>query len=120
MGSRLYGSGPFLFWWVGIPRKIDRGLSRREVGNLPAAPDVPVQIAHLTGSGGYDDATDAAVSVFTDAIAKHDVRMKNVWFDAAVVVRPNSTPDQLKRIAARIRQIGVKRILYGSDAASSP
>jgi len=46
--------------------------------------------------------------------------MKNVWFDAAVVVRPNSTPDQLERIAARIRQIGVKRILYGSDAASSP
>jgi predicted TIM-barrel fold metal-dependent hydrolase len=87
---------------------------------LAAAPDVPVQIAHLAGSGGYDDATDAAVSVFTDAIAKHDLRMKNVWFDAAVVVRPNSTPDQLERIAARIRQIGVKRILYGSDAASGP
>src|SRR6185503_291830 len=87
---------------------------------LPAAPNVPVQIAHLAGSGDYDDATDAAVSVFTDAIAKHDVRMKNVWFDAAVVVRPNSTPDQLERIAGRIRQIGVKRIFYGSDAASSP
>ncbi|HEX3144385.1 MAG TPA: amidohydrolase family protein [Pyrinomonadaceae bacterium] len=87
---------------------------------LPAAPDVPVQIAHLAGSGGYDDATDAALSVFTDALAKHDVRMKKVWFDAAVVVRPNSTTDQLERIAARIRQIGVKRVLYGSDAAASP
>jgi alpha-L-rhamnosidase len=40
--------------------------------------------------------------VFTNAIAKRDVRMKNVWFDAAVAVRPNSTPDQLERIAARV------------------
>src|SRR6185503_3587678 len=27
---------------------------------LPAAPDVPVQIAHLAGAGNYDDVTDAA------------------------------------------------------------
>jgi len=87
---------------------------------LPAAPEVPVQIAHLAGSGGYDDTTDAALSVFTNAIAKRDVRMKNVWFDAAVVVRPDMQLDQLERIAARIRQIGIKRVLYGSDAAGSP
>lgn len=87
---------------------------------LAAAPNVPVQIAHLAGSGGYDSATDAALGVFTDAIAKHDARMKKVWFDATVVVRPGMSPDDLQRIAARIHQIGVKRILYGSDAASSP
>src|SRR4030095_11731352 len=49
---------------------------------LPAARNVPVQIAHLAGAGGYDAAIDSAVSVFTDAIARHDPRMKNVWFDA--------------------------------------
>jgi predicted TIM-barrel fold metal-dependent hydrolase len=87
---------------------------------LPAAPDVPVQIAHLTGSGGYDPATDSALSVFVDAIARHDARMKNVWFDAAVVVRPDMTADALRQIAARIQQIGVQRVLYGSDAAASP
>ena len=87
---------------------------------LAAAPDVPVQIAHLAGAGGYNDETDAALSVFTDAIAKHDSRMKNVWFDTTVVVRPNMSPDQLQRIATRIRQIGVKRILYGSDAPTNP
>jgi len=87
---------------------------------LTAAPDVPVQIAHLAGSGGFDAATDAALGVFTDAIAKHDARMKNVWFDAAVVVRPSMSPDDLQRIAARIRQIGIKRVLYGSDAPASP
>ncbi|MFL6229400.1 MAG: amidohydrolase family protein [Pyrinomonadaceae bacterium] len=87
---------------------------------LAAAPNVPVQIAHLAGAGGFDAATDAALSVFTDAIAKHDSRMKNVWFDVSVVVRPNMLPDELQHIATRIRQIGVKRVLYGSDAAASP
>src|SRR5262245_32039422 len=81
---------------------------------LPAATDVPVQIAHLAGAGGYDEATDSALRVFTDAIARHDARMKNVWFDTTGVVRPDMSPDELQRIAARIRQIGVQRVLYGS------
>jgi predicted TIM-barrel fold metal-dependent hydrolase len=87
---------------------------------LPAAPDVPVQIAHLAGGGGYDAATDSALSVFTDAITRHDPRMKNVWFDATAVVRPGMSSDKLQQIAARIRQLGVERVLYGSDAAASP
>jgi uncharacterized protein len=64
--------------------------------------------------------TDSALSVFTDAIAKHDARVKNVWFDATAVVRPSMSPDDLQRIATRIRQIGVERVLYGSDAAANP
>jgi hypothetical protein len=46
--------------------------------------------------------------------------MKNVWFDGTVVVRPAMSTDDLQHIAARIRQIGVARVLYGSDAAASP
>ena len=84
---------------------------------LPAAPDVPVQIAHLAGAGGYDAATDSALGVFVDAIARHDPRMEDVWFDATAVVRPGMSGDELQRIAARIRQLGVERVLYGSDAA---
>ena len=54
---------------------------------LPFAPDVPVQIAHLAGAGGYDDpATDEALAVFVDAIAKRDPRMKNVYFDASGMI----------------------------------
>ena len=87
---------------------------------LPAAPDVPVQIAHLAGAGGYDAATDSALSVFTDAIARYDPRMRNVWFDAATVVRPGMSPDERQQITARIRQLGVERVLYGSDAAVNP
>jgi predicted TIM-barrel fold metal-dependent hydrolase len=30
------------------------------------------------------------------------------------------TTEQLQQIAARIRQIGVERVLYGSDAAVNP
>lgn len=87
---------------------------------LPAAADVPVQIAHLAGAGGYDAVIDSALSVFTDAIAKHDPRMKNVWFDATTVVLPGMSPDELQQIIARIRQLGVERVLYGSDAALNP
>jgi predicted TIM-barrel fold metal-dependent hydrolase len=87
---------------------------------LPAAPNVPVQIAHLAGSGGYNATTDSALSVFTDAIARQDPRMKNVWFDATTVVRAGMSPDQLQQIAVRIRQLGVERVLYGSDAAVNP
>ena len=87
---------------------------------LPAASDIPVQIAHLAGSGGYDAATESAMSVFISAIANNDPRMKNVWFDATVVVRPGMSPDQLHHIAERIRKIGVGRVLYGSDAATNP
>jgi predicted TIM-barrel fold metal-dependent hydrolase len=87
---------------------------------LPAARDVPVQIAHLAGSGGYDEGTDAALGVFADAFARHDARVKNVWFDAAVVVRAGLSTDTRRRIAARIRRIGVDRVVYGSDAATNP
>lgn len=87
---------------------------------LGAAPDVPVQIAHLAGSGGYSPATDSALAVFTEAIARRDPRLRNVWFDATVVVRPGMPADTLATIAARIRDIGVDRVLFGSDAAASP
>jgi predicted TIM-barrel fold metal-dependent hydrolase len=53
---------------------------------LPAAPDVPVQIAHLAGAGGYDDpSVDEALAVFVDAIARQDPRMAHVYFDVSGV-----------------------------------
>ncbi|MDP9203952.1 MAG: amidohydrolase family protein [Gemmatimonadota bacterium] len=86
---------------------------------LPAAPDVPVQIAHLAGAGGYDDPlVDQALAVFVEAIAKGDPRTKRLWFDVATVATSAAPPEQLALIASRIRQLGVQRILYGSDAAT--
>jgi predicted TIM-barrel fold metal-dependent hydrolase len=87
---------------------------------LPAVPDVPVQIAHLAGAGGYEPEVDAALGVLIDAIGHQDRRMKNVWFDVTAVAEASAPPAQLRQIASRIRQIGVARVLYGSDAAASP
>jgi predicted TIM-barrel fold metal-dependent hydrolase len=83
---------------------------------LPAASDVPVQIAHLAGAGTYDDpVVDEALSVFVDAIAKNDPRMASVYFDVSGVAGYGDWEKRAELIAKRIRQIGTKRVLFGSD-----
>ncbi len=85
---------------------------------LPAAPNVPVQIAHLAGAGGYDDpSVDEALSVFVEAIAKQDPRMAHLYFDVSGVAGLGRWQDKKSLIAARIRQIGISRVLWGSDGA---
>jgi predicted TIM-barrel fold metal-dependent hydrolase len=88
---------------------------------LPFAPDVVVQIAHLTGAGGYDDPkVDEALGVFVDAIAAGDPRMARVYFDVSGVAGVGEWRGKADRIATRIRQLGIARILYGSDGAVGP
>jgi len=88
---------------------------------LPAAPDVPVQIAHLAGAGGYDDPSiDPVLGVFVEAIAKGDTRMDHVYFDASGVAGLGQWRGKAEVIATRIRQLGVGRVLYGSDGAAAP
>lgn len=85
---------------------------------LPEAPDVTIQIAHLAGGGGYQDpSTDEALSVFVDAIDRKDPRMKHVYFDASGIAIPGMWETRGSLIAKRIRQLGIARILYGSDAS---
>jgi predicted TIM-barrel fold metal-dependent hydrolase len=45
---------------------------------------------------------------------KGDPRTKNLYFDVATVA-DEQPEEELKRFAARIRQVGLKRVLYGSD-----
>lgn len=79
---------------------------------LPAAPDIPVQIAHFAGGGpGY---TDEALEVYAEAIAAGDPRTKNLYFDFATVADGQSK-EVLQKLAERIRQIGPRRVLYGTD-----
>jgi predicted TIM-barrel fold metal-dependent hydrolase len=89
---------------------------------LPLAPNVTVQIAHLAGSGpGYDDPkADAALEVYIDAIAKHDPRVRNLWFDLTSNANPANSPERSALLAKRIRQVGVKRVLYGTDITFGP
>jgi predicted TIM-barrel fold metal-dependent hydrolase len=76
-----------------------------------------VQIAHLAGAGGYDDATDSAAAVFAEAIRRHDPRTAHVYFDISGIGFDPALPQQKERFVARMRQIGLDRILYGSDGA---
>ncbi len=86
---------------------------------VPAAPDVPIQIAHLAGAGGYGDPLiDQALSVFVEAIERGDPHTRNLYFDVTTVVLPGTSAERLGLIAGRLRQLGLQRILYGSDAAS--
>jgi predicted TIM-barrel fold metal-dependent hydrolase len=107
-----------------LSRKIPYGRQEARVfldELVPAAPDVPIQIAHLAGAGGYGDPlVDQALSVFTEAIAKDDSRTKRLLFDATSVALPDATAEQTRLLVSRIRQLGVERIVYGSDAAAAP
>jgi len=96
----------------------EAGVFLREL--LPAAPRVPVQIAHLSGAGGYDDpSVDEALRVFIDAISRHDRRMAHVFFDISGVTGIGQWREKGELIATRVRQLGLSRVLYGSDGAVS-
>lgn len=83
---------------------------------LPEAPDITVQIAHMGGAGDVEPTIfDEVLGVFVDAIAKGDPRTKNLWFDVTSVTL-NLTDASAARIVERIRQLGVERMLFGSDA----
>jgi predicted TIM-barrel fold metal-dependent hydrolase len=86
---------------------------------LPAAPDVAVQVAHFAGSGpGYEDPpAREAMAVFASAMAAHDPRTRNLWFDVASIVDRDISPALARLVAETIRQVGTGRVLYGTDSA---
>jgi predicted TIM-barrel fold metal-dependent hydrolase len=85
---------------------------------LPVASDIPIIIAHLGGDGpNYDG--EEAVRIYVDAIASGDQRMKNVYFEVASEVTLDTPPETLALVAKRLRQLGLQRVLYGSDRAGT-
>jgi len=85
---------------------------------LTKAPDVPVQVAHLAGWGGYGAETDAALSVFAEAFASRDPRVSNLYFDLSQVTAVSPTTMDL--MVQRIRRIGVDRMLFAVDRVGTP
>ena len=87
---------------------------------LPLTRNIDVQVAHLAGSGpGYNDPrADEAMAFLAGAIEGRDPRTRRLWFDVASCVDLNISPANAALVTKRIRQVGVKRILYGSDAAA--
>lgn len=98
---------------------------------LAEAPDLPVQIAHMVGWGGYDEGTDQAFATFIEALRSGGLRRELYTFDLAAVVIPpeRAEPDtamvrQLTEanatLARRIREVGTDRVLYATDWDALP
>ncbi|MFL5568619.1 MAG: amidohydrolase family protein [Gemmatimonadaceae bacterium] len=83
---------------------------------LPAAPSIEIVVAHFGGSGpGYPAQADSVMAVFGAAAEAKDPRMRNVYFDVATIVTPETTAEEAALVARRVRQVGSSRVLYGSD-----
>jgi predicted TIM-barrel fold metal-dependent hydrolase len=85
----------------------------REV--MSAAPDIPVQIAHLWGGEAY---SASALRAWAAAVSSRRPEARNLYFDVAEVWAEIAQTDSIEsqeEIAAAIRQIGLSRILFGSD-----
>lgn len=82
-----------------------------------AAPDVPITIAHLWGGELF---SEDALAVYADAVSAGDPRTRSLYFDIAeVALAISRTPAATPKVVARMRQIGLHRILYGSDGPVS-
>lgn len=83
---------------------------------VPAAPDVEIVVAHLGVAGpGYGAQGDEVMAVFGAAAERGDRSLRNLYFDVATNVTEETTPDEAALIARRIRQVGPRHVLYGSD-----
>jgi hypothetical protein len=57
------------------------------------------------------------MAVFAEAIERGAPHTGQLWFDVATVVDENISAANATLITRRIRQVGVERVVYGSDAA---
>jgi predicted TIM-barrel fold metal-dependent hydrolase len=81
-----------------------------------AAPDIPIQIAHMAATGpGYH--SDDALEVYAKAAVAKNPLMKNLYFDVASMVTSNLPPATLELVAKRLRELGIERVLFASDYA---
>jgi predicted TIM-barrel fold metal-dependent hydrolase len=101
---------------------------------MPAAPDIPVQIAHMVGWGGFDRSSNDALSVLADACEHQAPGCKRLFFDLSAAIVPplapgekphgelrfaydilKNFPEGPRRMAANARRIGLSHILFATD-----
>jgi predicted TIM-barrel fold metal-dependent hydrolase len=95
---------------------VDSQIFLRQI--LPAAPNITIQIAHMAGAGTY--VHDDALQVFADAVTRRDRRVRNVYFDLTGTVDAKTPDDKIAQLVTRIREIGVERVVFGSDMHPNP
>jgi len=92
---------------------------------LSSLPDLEVQVAHMSGWGGYDPGADAAMTVFLDAFGSDLLNRENYTFDIALDAPPTTPEGQamtppgmwaaLDSLPIRIRALGIERVVFASD-----
>jgi predicted TIM-barrel fold metal-dependent hydrolase len=83
---------------------------------VPAAPDIEIIVAHLGASSpGYPQQNDEVMAVFGAAAERNDPRMANLYFDVAANINAEMSPADAALAVQRMRQVGMQRVLYGSD-----
>ncbi|HEX9982926.1 MAG TPA: amidohydrolase family protein [Thermoanaerobaculia bacterium] len=83
---------------------------------VPKAPDIEIVVAHLGASGpGYSPQHDEVMAVFANAAERKDRRVNNLYFDVSSNVTEEITAADAALVVQRMRQVGLGRVLYGSD-----
>jgi predicted TIM-barrel fold metal-dependent hydrolase len=82
---------------------------------VSTAPDIEVVVAHLGYSGPGYPPDDSVMAAFGEAAERDDPHLRNVYFDVATNVTAESSPESVALVARRIRQVGPRHVLYGSD-----
>ena len=85
----------------------------------PMAPSVELVIAHLGASSpGYPPQNDEVMAVFAEAAQRRDPRVRNIYFDVSANITNDVTAEQAAQVVRRIREIGPRKFLYGSDLSA--
>ena len=92
---------------------------------LSRAPELPVQIAHMAGWGGYDENTVEALDAWIAALDDGDLDRSLYSFDLAAVAfavpeeevaeLPFDPNEAKPRLAEQILALGPDRVLFASD-----
>ncbi len=87
---------------------------------MPLATDIVVQVAHFAGAGpGYEDPpANEVMRVLAEAAERGEPSTRQLWFDVASIATPSISKEHAAEMVKRIRQVGLSRILFGSDAAT--
>ena len=86
---------------------------------VPVARDIEIIVAHLGASSpGFPAQNDDVMAVFGAATERKDPRMANLYFDVGANVNAEMSSAVAALVAQRIRQVGVRKVLYGSDLSA--
>jgi len=85
----------------------------------PMAPSVEVVVAHLGASSpGYTTQNEEVMAEFAAAAQRKDPRIRSLYVDTSANITADISAEDAALAAKRIREFGVRRILYGSDLSA--